>query len=69
MPYIYSLGYFSHQTGAPFMRGLFMDFSGDPKVASIGDEYMFGAGVADRSGHRAGRDQPECLAASRDRLV
>jgi alpha-D-xyloside xylohydrolase len=45
MPYIYSLGYFSHQTGAPFMRGLFMDFSGDPKVASIGDEYMFGAAL------------------------
>jgi alpha-D-xyloside xylohydrolase len=42
MPYIYSLGYFSHQTGAPFMRGLFMDFSGDPNVTDIGDEYMFG---------------------------
>ena len=24
MPYIYSLGYSAHQTGAPFMRGLFM---------------------------------------------
>lgn len=42
MPYIYSLGYFSHETGAPFMRGLFMDFGSDPKVAEIGDEYMFG---------------------------
>jgi alpha-D-xyloside xylohydrolase len=42
MPYIYSLGYFSHETGAPFMRGLFMDFGSDPKVANIGDEYMFG---------------------------
>jgi len=42
MPYIYSLGYFSHQTGAPFMRGLFMDFGSDPKTASITDEYMFG---------------------------
>ncbi|HEX4155445.1 MAG TPA: TIM-barrel domain-containing protein [Acidobacteriaceae bacterium] len=42
MPYIYSLGYFSHQTGAPFMRALFMDFGSDPKVASIGDEFMFG---------------------------
>jgi alpha-D-xyloside xylohydrolase len=42
MPYIYSLGYFSHETGAPFMRGLFMDFGGDPKTESIGDEYMFG---------------------------
>ncbi|CAN5653899.1 hypothetical protein BH10ACI4_BH10ACI4_24020 [soil metagenome] len=42
MPYIYSLGHFSHETGAPFMRGLFMDFGSDPKVADIGDEYMFG---------------------------
>ncbi|MBT9333298.1 TIM-barrel domain-containing protein [Paracidobacterium acidisoli] len=42
MPYIYSLGYFTHQTGAPFMRALFMDFPDDPTVAEIGDEYMFG---------------------------
>ena len=42
MPYIYSLGHFSNQTGAPFMRGLFMDFGNDPKVTDIGDEYMFG---------------------------
>lgn len=42
MPYIYSLGYATHQTGAPFMRGLFMDFGADPKVADIRDEYMFG---------------------------
>jgi alpha-D-xyloside xylohydrolase len=42
MPYIYSLGWKAHETGAPFMRGLFMDFGDDPKVADIGDEYMFG---------------------------
>ncbi|HEU5341510.1 MAG TPA: glycoside hydrolase family 31 protein [Edaphobacter sp.] len=42
MPYIYTLGYDAHQTGAPFMRGLFMDFPNDPNVANIGDEYMFG---------------------------
>ena len=42
MPYIYSLGYYSHETGAPFMRALWMDFGGDPRVADIGDEYMFG---------------------------
>ncbi len=46
MPYIYSLGHFSNVTGAPFMRGLFMDFgtgpNADPKVADISDEYMFG---------------------------
>lgn len=42
MPYIYSLGYRTYETGAPFMRALFMDFPGDPQVANIGDEYMFG---------------------------
>lgn len=42
MPYIYSLGWKTHETGAPFMRALFMDFSNDPKAAEIGDEYMFG---------------------------
>lgn len=42
MPYIYTLGYDAHQTGAPFMRGLFMDFPNDSNVANIGDEYMFG---------------------------
>jgi len=42
MPYIYSLGYSAHETGAPFMRGLFMDFGNDPNVVNIGDEYMFG---------------------------
>ncbi len=42
MPYIYSLGWFTHETGAPFMRALFMDFPNDPKIADIRDEYMFG---------------------------
>ena len=47
MPYLYSLGWFTHQTGAPFMRALFMDFPDDPHVANaqgvgIRDEYMFG---------------------------
>jgi alpha-D-xyloside xylohydrolase len=42
MPYIYSLARMTNQTGAPFMRGLFMDFGSDPNVANLGDEYMFG---------------------------
>jgi alpha-D-xyloside xylohydrolase len=42
IPYIYSMAYRTHQTGAPFMRGLFMDFPNDPNVATIGDQYMFG---------------------------
>jgi alpha-D-xyloside xylohydrolase len=42
LPYIYSLGYETYKTGAPYMRALFMDFPGDAKVAGITDEYMFG---------------------------
>jgi alpha-D-xyloside xylohydrolase len=42
MPYIYSLGWFTHETGAPFMRALFMDFPKDERVADLRDEYMFG---------------------------
>jgi alpha-D-xyloside xylohydrolase len=42
MPYLYALGRQTYDTGAPFMRALFMDFPADPKVATISDEYMFG---------------------------
>jgi alpha-D-xyloside xylohydrolase len=42
LPYIYSLGYHTWLTGAPFMRPLFMDFPDDANVADIGNEYMFG---------------------------
>lgn len=42
IPYTYSLAYYTYQTGAPFMRALFMDFPHDVKVANISDEYMFG---------------------------
>ncbi len=42
MPYIYSLGYQTWQSGAPFMRALPLDFPDDPKVVDLRDEYMFG---------------------------
>ncbi len=42
LPYTYSQAYRSYQTGAPYMRALFMDFPADPKVADIPDEYMYG---------------------------
>ncbi|MCP6374026.1 family 31 glucosidase, partial [Klebsiella pneumoniae] len=32
----------TYESGAPFMRALFMDFPNDPQVATMGDEYMFG---------------------------
>lgn len=42
MPYIYSLGYQTWLTGAPFMRALPLDFPNDHNVADLRDEYMFG---------------------------
>ena len=45
IPYTYSLAYGSYQTGAPFMRALFMDFPEDLKAANIPDEYMFGPAI------------------------
>jgi alpha-D-xyloside xylohydrolase len=42
MPYIYSLGYQTWLTGAPFMRALPLDFPNDSDVTDLRDEYMFG---------------------------
>ena len=42
IPYIYALGRRSYDTGAPFMRALWMDFPADGRVKTIGDEYMLG---------------------------
>lgn len=42
MPYLYSLGHSTYETGAPFMRALFMDFPNDPNVTGLTDQYMFG---------------------------
>lgn len=42
IPYLYSLGRQTYETGAPFMRALFMDFPDDPAVVNIGDQYMLG---------------------------
>lgn len=42
LPYIYSLAHSVTETGAPFMRALYMDFPQDPEVRDIKDEYMFG---------------------------
>lgn len=42
LPYIYSLGYQSYLTGAPYMRALYMDFPSDSRVWDLKDEYMFG---------------------------
>ena len=42
LPYMYAQAHKTEETGAPFMRALFMDFPSDPKVIGLNDEYMFG---------------------------
>ncbi len=42
IPYIYSQAKKTYDTGAPFMRPLWMDFPNDPNVANLGTQYMFG---------------------------
>ncbi len=42
IPYIYSQAKATYDSGAPFMRPLWMDFPHDANVANIGTEYMFG---------------------------
>jgi alpha-D-xyloside xylohydrolase len=42
IPYMYSQAKMTWDTGAPFMRPLWMDFPQDPKVADLGTQYMFG---------------------------
>jgi alpha-D-xyloside xylohydrolase len=42
LPYIYSLAWMTTSQGYTPMRGLIMDFRTDARVATIGDEFMFG---------------------------
>jgi len=42
IPYLYSQAKATHDSGAPFMRPLWMDFPADPNVANLGTEYLFG---------------------------
>lgn len=42
LPYIYSLAGAAYHNNYTIMRGLVMDFSGDPAVKNIGNQFMFG---------------------------
>jgi len=42
LPYIYSLAGIAYHRDYTIMRGLIMDFGADPRVAGVGDQYMFG---------------------------
>jgi hypothetical protein len=49
----------THETGASFMRGPFMDFGDDPKMANIRDEYMFGPSLLIAPVTEQGRESRE----------
>ena len=67
LPYIYSLGKTTYDTGAPFMRALFMDFPDDPKVSNLGDEYLFGPALLVAPVTQQGRESRQVyLPAGRD---
>lgn len=42
IPYTYAQAYNTYETGAPYMRALFLDFPNDENAADIRDEYMYG---------------------------
>jgi alpha-D-xyloside xylohydrolase len=67
LPYIYSLGKTTYDTGAPFMRALFMDFPNDPQVSNLGDEYMLGPALLVAPVTEQGRESRQVyLPAGRD---
>lgn len=45
LPYIYSLGHETYNTGAPIMRPLVMEFPKDTCVANMTDEWLLGNGL------------------------
>jgi len=45
MPYIYSLAGSTYQNDYTIMRALAMDFTSDPKVYDINDQFMFGPSI------------------------
>lgn len=45
IPYLYALGHRTSETGAPFMRALFMDFPADETAKTLTDQYMLGAAL------------------------
>ncbi len=45
IPYMYSLEYEAHVTGAPIMRPLVYEFQDDEMAPDVDDEFMFGGGI------------------------
>jgi alpha-D-xyloside xylohydrolase len=55
LPYIYTLAADTHHRDGTIMRGLAMDFAGDPKALDVRDQYLFGRSflVAPVTSHKA----------------
>ena len=45
LPYLYSVAWQVTSNGSTFMRPLVMDFTNDPQVPGIGDQYLFGPSI------------------------
>jgi alpha-glucosidase len=45
IPMYYSLAHLAHETGAPLMRPLVMEFPSDPKVADMTSQWLIGRGL------------------------
>jgi alpha-glucosidase len=45
VPYYYSLAHQAHETGAPLMRPLVMEFPTDPNVADMTSQWLIGSGL------------------------
>jgi alpha-D-xyloside xylohydrolase len=43
MPYLYQVGLTAHETGAPFMRPMQLEFPGDPAVDYLDRQYLLGS--------------------------
>ena len=63
MPYIYSLGYQTWQTGAPYHARAAAGFSQRPQGGRPARRVHVRSGISGGAGHGTGRDQPEGLSA------
>ena len=59
IPYLYAQAKVTYDTGAPFMRALWMDFPADPNVADLGAEYMLGPDFLVAPVTKAGQTEKE----------